>query len=73
MRTSQVHGVLSTLWHDLYNFVSLTVDLHSLQVPVVLVESKPDVRSVHLVPTDEFLVIGCDGVWDVLKNQVCHI
>lgn len=69
MRTSEVHGC--ALWHD-PRFVILTKVLHFLQVPVVLVESKPEVRSVQLVPTDEFLVIGCDGVWDVLKNQVCH-
>ena len=24
----------------------------------------------QLRPEDEFVVIGCDGVWDVLSNQV---
>jgi len=39
------------------------------KVPVSLVESKPEVKVAQLKPDDEFLVIGCDGVWDVLSNQ----
>lgn len=37
----------------------------------MLVDSAPDVTCTLLSPADEFVVVGCDGVWDVLSNQVC--
>ncbi|KAI3790889.1 hypothetical protein L2E82_04293 [Cichorium intybus] len=30
---------------------------------------KPDVRRAVLTEDDEFLIIGCDGIWDVMSNQ----
>lgn len=30
----------------------------------------PDVRQVMLTEDDEFLIIGCDGIWDVMPSQV---
>ena len=39
------------------------------KVPVPLVDPCPEVRSCRLKPEDEFLVIGCDGVWDVMTGQ----
>lgn len=33
------------------------------------VASTPDVTHVRLEPTDQFLVVACDGLWDVLSSQ----
>jgi len=30
---------------------------------------RPDVDFVELVPEDQFLIIACDGIWDVLSNE----
>jgi len=29
----------------------------------------PDIRQVDLAPEDEFLVLACDGIWDVMTSQ----
>ena len=29
----------------------------------------PDIKEVTLQPNDEFIVLACDGIWDVLSNQ----
>ncbi|CAM9783645.1 unnamed protein product, partial [Hapterophycus canaliculatus] len=31
--------------------------------------SRPDVHSIQLTDADSFLILACDGVWDVLSNQ----
>jgi protein phosphatase 1G len=34
-----------------------------------IITAHPDVRHTTLGPDDEFLVLACDGIWDVLSNQ----
>ena len=37
-----------------------------------IITAEPDVCRVQLQPGDRFLLLACDGVWDVLTNQeVC--
>lgn len=35
------------------------------------VTANPDVKTMMLTPEDHFLVICCDGIWDILTSQEC--
>lgn len=35
-----------------------------------IISAQPDVREIQLTSDDWFLVLACDGVWDVMSNQV---
>ena len=35
-----------------------------------IISAQPDVTQTTLSPADSFLVLACDGVWDVMSNQV---
>lgn len=37
-----------------------------------VITAHPDVRIFELTPEDRFFILACDGVWDVMSNQVCH-
>lgn len=36
---------------------------------VQMVIAVPEVRHLKLEEGDEFLILACDGIWDVLSNQ----
>lgn len=36
-----------------------------------IITSMPDVKVEQLQPEDQFLILGCDGIWDVLTSQEC--
>ena len=43
----------------------------SVQLPPEeqMVTANPEIRTMELTPNDEFLILACDGIWDVLTNQ----
>ena len=36
-----------------------------------MITAEPDVKVVRLEASDEFLLLACDGVWDVMTSQQC--
>ena len=49
-------------------------DLKYKQVPGIppaqqMITAEPDICRVTLQPGDEFLILGCDGIWDCLTNE----
>jgi serine/threonine protein phosphatase PrpC len=34
-----------------------------------MITAEPDITITPMVPSDEFVIIGCDGIWDVLTSQ----
>lgn len=34
-----------------------------------MVTANPEIRTIKLEPSDEFIILACDGIWDVLTNQ----
>jgi protein phosphatase 1G len=34
-----------------------------------MVTALPEIRKETLQPGDDFLLLACDGIWDVLTNQ----
>ena len=33
-----------------------------------MVTANPELKKIELTPEDDFLILACDGVWDVLTN-----
>lgn len=44
---------------------------HDLTAEEQIVTANPDIKVVELQPTDEFMILACDGIWDVLESQKC--
>mmetsp|Transcript_32297 Transcript_32297/g.55863 ORF Transcript_32297/g.55863 Transcript_32297/m.55863 type:complete len:295 (+) Transcript_32297:2424-3308(+) len=36
-----------------------------------MITALPEVRTVELTPQDDFIVLACDGIWDMVTNQQC--
>jgi len=36
-----------------------------------MITADPDILQVYLLPDDDFVIIGCDGIWDCITNQDC--
>ena len=34
-----------------------------------MITAEPDIVQVILHPNDEFIILGCDGIWDCLTNE----
>ena len=34
-----------------------------------MITAFPDVTATQMTPQDEFMILACDGVWDILSNQ----
>mmetsp|Transcript_28680 Transcript_28680/g.42242 ORF Transcript_28680/g.42242 Transcript_28680/m.42242 type:complete len:595 (-) Transcript_28680:135-1919(-) len=34
-----------------------------------MITAEPDILTVSLDPSDEFMILGCDGIWDCLTNE----
>ncbi|GMF22599.1 unnamed protein product [Phytophthora fragariaefolia] len=54
---------------SVYLAVSRAFGDRSLKTPTALVSCKPEVMRFQVQEDDLFLVMACDGVWDVLSNQ----
>ena len=42
---------------------------HDVVKSLYIAGHSPDIYNYKLNPTDKFLIIGCDGLWDVFTNQ----
>lgn len=39
-----------------------------------IITALPDIRIRQISASDDFLVLGCDGIWEILAmDQICHI
>lgn len=43
----------------------------SLQPHEQIISGYPEVRTTTIGPNDHFMVIACDGIWDILTSQQC--
>ncbi|RNF02494.1 protein phosphatase 2C [Trypanosoma rangeli] len=65
IRNGRVNGILS-LSRALGDFSFKDSDLSPAEQAVT---AKPDVVHMELTPQDEFVIIACDGIWDMVSNE----
>ena len=41
----------------------------SIEAEAQAVTANPDLKTVALTAEDEFIILACDGIWDVMTNQ----
>lgn len=68
VKDSRVNGILGVS-RALGDFELKTNPSRSLDGQVIT--SLPDIKHTKLTGVDSFLVLACDGVWDVLSSQNC--
>lgn len=49
--------------------IARTFGDHSLKAPVAILISTPEIQRVTIQDDDIVVLLGCDGIWDVLSNQ----
>ena len=62
-RLRQVNGMLA---------ISRALGDHQLKRPILandVVSNMPDITSTELTDGDMFVIIACDGLWDVVQDQ----
>ena len=59
-RNQRVNGILA---------ISRALGDHMLKDKNNIVSAEPYCKSVELIEEDEFLILACDGVWDVMTDQ----
>lgn len=67
IRSAQFHGPDGT--HARVVRTAAPACLTPLNCWVQMVTAMPEIRRQTLQPGDEFLILACDGIWDVLTNQ----
>ncbi|KEG10403.1 protein phosphatase 2C [Trypanosoma grayi] len=65
VQNCRVNGVLS-LSRALGDFAFKNSDLRPEEQAVT---ANPDIVRIELTPSDEFFIIACDGVWDMVSNE----
>ncbi len=74
VRKGRVNGILavSRAFGDI-EYKRKKVEYWEEELKEDLVIAKPEVREFILHETDQFIVLACDGIWDVLSSQqVCN-
>lgn len=59
-----LQGELST-----FLAVSRAFGDRSLKIPTALVSCEPEIRRYRIKPEDSFVLLACDGIWDVLSDE----
>lgn len=70
LRASGLHGLGYWASDQAYKCVLRAGDIDPKTGRKILgLTSEPEIKSFHLTEEDEFLLIACDGLWDVMKPE----